>query len=201
MKQRKTFEIRARFDETTVRVYQAYRQEIARPALAAGRFVEPFKISRMTWIKPSFNWMMYRSGYAKKQDQEVVLGIDISREGFEWALDQAVLSTFHPEIHGFPDHWKKLLHESPVRIQWDPERDWKIQIIDDVRAIQIGLSGEAVRRYVDDWIIHIEDVTPLAHEMANYTRYGAYPTFSPDRLERVYPLRDELRTRLIPRHE
>ena len=95
-----------------------------------------------------------------------MLGIDISREGFEWVLDQAVLSTFHPEIHGTPDHWKKLLHESPVRIQWDPERDWKIQIIDDVRAIQIGLSGEAVRRYVDDWIIHIEDVTPLAHEVA-----------------------------------
>jgi len=196
-------QIRASYDEDTITVYQAYSSTIAIPAVKQQKLnASPdFRLSRMTWVKPSWSWMMYRSGYAKKQDQEVVLGIDISREGFEWALDQAVLSTFHPEIHGSPDHWKKVLHDSPVRIQWDPERDWKIQIIDDVRAIQIGLSGEAVRRYVDDWIIHIEDVTPLAHEMANYTRYGAYPTFSPDRLERVYPLRDELRTRLIPRHE
>jgi Domain of unknown function (DUF4291) len=41
-------------------------------------------MGRMTWIKPSFNWMTYRSGYATKPGQEVVLGIDIAREGFDW---------------------------------------------------------------------------------------------------------------------
>ena len=90
--------VRAIYSDRTIRVYQAYRQEIARPALAAGRFVSPFEMDRMTWIKPSFNWMMYRSGYATKPGQEVVLGIDISREGFEWALEHATLSKFIPSV-------------------------------------------------------------------------------------------------------
>jgi hypothetical protein len=166
MKRSSTFEIRARFDAATVRIYQAFPAEIARPALAAGRFVAPFKLSRMTWIKPSFNWMMYRCGYATKPAQEIVLGIDITRDGFEWALEHAVLSTFHPDIHVSLSDWKELLREKPVRIQWDPERDWRLQVIEDVRAIQIGLSGDAVSYYVNDWVTHIEDVTPTARLIA-----------------------------------
>jgi hypothetical protein len=62
--------IRAAYSDRTVRVYQAYPPEIALPALEAGQFVPPFSMGRMTWIKPSFNWMMYRSGYASKQGQD-----------------------------------------------------------------------------------------------------------------------------------
>ncbi len=47
-------QIRARYTETTIRVYQAYSPAIAEPALRAGTFVPPFKRERMTWIKPSF---------------------------------------------------------------------------------------------------------------------------------------------------
>src|SRR3984957_6504650 len=130
--------IRTAFSEHTVRVYQAYREEIAMPALAAGKFVPPFSMERMTWIKPSFNWMMYRCGYATKAGQEVVLGIDITREGFEWGLEHAVLSSFDPSIHSSHDTWRSSLAEAPVRIQWDPERDWRLHIVEGVRAIQIG---------------------------------------------------------------
>lgn len=98
-----TYEIRAIYNENTIRVYQAYSPEIALPALEAGRFVPPFKMERMTWIKPSFNWMMYRSGFGSKAGQEVVLGIDITRAGFEWALQHAALSHFIPEVHGSED--------------------------------------------------------------------------------------------------
>jgi hypothetical protein len=198
MKRSSTFEIRARFDETTVRIYQAFPAEIARPALAAGRLVAPFKLSRMTWIKPSFNWMMYRCGYATKPAQEFVLGIDITRDGFEWALEHAVLSTFHPDIHASFSDWRTLLHEKPVRIQWDPERDWRLQVIEDVRAIQIGLSGDAVPYYVNDWITHIEDVTPTARLIAQHVRDGTTPSVRPDQLETAYPLRRELIERLVP---
>ena len=85
-------QIRARYDSETVRVYQAYRPEIADAAVAAGRFVPPFSLDRMTWIKPSFLWMMYRCGWATKPGQERVLAVDITREGFEWALSHSCLS-------------------------------------------------------------------------------------------------------------
>lgn len=180
--------IRAVFTDRTIRVYQAYRPEIALAALKTGRFVPPFKMERMTWIKPSFNWMMYRSGYASKPDQEFVLGIDITRAGFEWALEHATLSNFNGAVHGSPEQWANSLEAKCVRVQWDPERDWQLNAIEGVRAIQIGLSGEAVERYVREWIVNIEDVTPIARKLADAAGRGIRPLDPPDLFERPYPL-------------
>ena len=180
--------IRAAFTGRTVRVYQAYRPEIALPALNAGRFIPPFSMERMTWIKPSFNWMMYRSGFATKPGQEVVLGIDITREGFDWALENAVLSKFLPAIHSTHQHWQELLAVKPVRIQWDPERNWRLGLIEGVRAIQIGLSGEAVERYVNDWIVRIEDITPMARIVDAAIASGNPPAGLPSASEQPYLL-------------
>jgi len=147
-------QIRAVFDERTIRVYQAYGDAIADGALEAGTFVPPFGMNRMTWIKPSFLWMMYRSGWGRKDDgQRRVLAIDITRAGFEWALSNASLS-----------HGEDVDRSQPARVQWDPERDLQLQRL-DYRSIQVGLGGSAVRRYVDEWIVAISEVTDLAHEI------------------------------------
>lgn len=54
-------QIRAVYDEETITVYQAYSAEIALPAVTNQSLsASPaFQLSRMTWIKPSFMWMMY----------------------------------------------------------------------------------------------------------------------------------------------
>jgi hypothetical protein len=167
------------------------------PALEAGRFVSPFNMGRMTWIKPSFNWMMYRSGYAAKPGQEIVLGVDITREGFEWALKHAVLSRFNPSLHTSYEERRRRLAESAVRVQWDPERDCRLNIIDGVRTIQIGLSGEAVSRYVSEWIVRIEDMTNVARQLAADLELGETPENLPSELEAVYPLDTDLRCKLF----
>jgi hypothetical protein len=117
----------------------------------------------MTWIKPSFLWMMYRAGWGRKDEgQARILAIDLHREGFAWALGHGCLS------HGGPsqssDAYGRVKDASPVRIQWDPERDLDLNPLPH-RSIQIGLSGEAVERYVRDWIVRITDVTDLAHHI------------------------------------
>jgi hypothetical protein len=180
--------IRAIYDDHTIRVYQAYSPRIAMPALDAGRFVPPFRMERMTWIKPSFNWMMYRCGFAKKEGQERVLAIDITREGFEWALTNSAASRFLPEVHASYEAWKEEVVAKPVRVQWDPERNWKLGLIPGMRSIQIGLSGQAVHHYVNDWIVRIEDATETAHAAAT----AATPDALPCVLERLYPLPERL---------
>ncbi|MEV5414134.1 DUF4291 domain-containing protein [Thermopolyspora sp. NPDC052614] len=181
-------QIRAAYTDTTVRVYQAYRPEIAVPAVEAQRFVPPFKRERMTWIKPSFLWMMYRCGYATKPGQEHVLAVDIARDGFEWALAHACLSHFDADVHADHDAWARRLRESPVRIQWDPERDFAFNAL-PYRSVQIGLAGEAVRRYVDEWTVAITDVTEDARAVHAAVRAGdlerAAALLPP---ERPYPL-------------
>ena len=53
-----------------------------------------------------------------------------------------------------------------MRIQWDLERNCRIQIVPGVLSLQMGLSGEAVRLFVNEWIHALEDVTPVAHALA-----------------------------------
>ena len=166
-------QVRALHDDATLVVYQAYAPSIAVPALGAGTFVEPFRRERMTWIKPSFLWMMHRSGWATKPGQERVLAVTITRAGFEWALAHA----------GERDR--------PVRVQWDPERSLALERLEH-RAIQVGLGGEAVDRYVDEWITGIDDVTPLAHEIGRLVAAGE--------LEAARPLLPDERPLALPAH-
>jgi hypothetical protein len=188
--------VRAAYTDSTITVYQAFPQEIAEPALRAGTFVAPFKRERMTWIKPSFLWMMYRSGWARKPNQERVLRIEIDRAGFEWALAHSALSHFQPGVHADRDQWRAEVAECPVRVQWDPDRSILLEV-QPWRAIQVGLSGEAVSRYVDDWIVDIADVTELARSTHSAVREGRIEEAERQvPAERPYPLPEPLRQRL-----
>lgn len=75
-------QLRAFYNNDFIRVYQAYSDTIADSALAHGTFVSPpFSMTRMTWIKPSFLWMMYRSGWGKKDpNQHRILAIDLTHD-------------------------------------------------------------------------------------------------------------------------
>jgi hypothetical protein len=189
-------QVRAHFSEQTLRVYQAYSPQIADAALAAQRFRSPFKRERMTWIKPSFTWMMYRCGWGEKPNQERILGIDILRSGFEWALGHASLSHFESATHGNHELWQAQLRSSPVRIQWDPERTLKLEEL-PWRAIQVGIGGKAVDTYVDQWIVGIEDVTPLAREVKDLVDRGELE-LARRRVpaEHAYPLSEEIARRI-----
>ncbi|MEV4949720.1 DUF4291 domain-containing protein [Streptomyces sp. NPDC053755] len=191
------YQIRARYTDSTVTVHQAYDPSIGLPAARDGRFPAAWKRDRMTWIKPSFLWMMYRCGWGLKEGQQTVLAVEITREGFEWALRHACLSHFVREIHSDHDAWKRELRRSPARVQWDPERDLRLTAL-PYRSLQLGLAGEATRLYADRWIVGVRDVTPLAHEIHALVRDGRLDdarTKLPE--ERPYPVGPDLLGRLV----
>ncbi|MEU6064966.1 MULTISPECIES: DUF4291 domain-containing protein [Streptomyces] len=184
------YQIRAQHTDSTVTVYQAYAPEIGLPAAREGRFPTVWKRDRMTWIKPSFLWMMYRCGWGTKEGQETVLAVEISREGFEWALEYACLSHYEPGLHADRATWKRQLKQAPARVQWDPERDLHLQPLAH-RSLQVGLAGEAARRYADEWTVSITDITSLAHTIHAHARDGdldAARQLLP--LERHYPVNE-----------
>lgn len=188
--------VHATYDETTITVYQAYGPEIAAPALQHQTFVPPFKRDRMTWIKPSFLWMMYRSGWATKPGQERVLGIEMTRAGFEAALAQASLSRYDRSVHADAAEWKAQKKSSPVRVQWDPDRSVSLER-ESYRAVQIGLSGVAVDQYLDEWIVSISDVTDLAHAVHAHVVAGRpEEARSLPPHETPYPLPPAIRARI-----
>ena len=176
MKKEEERNIYAVFDDKTIRVYQAYNNEIADEALKLGRFGSKFSLNRMTWIKPSFLWMMYRSGWASKQGQERILAIDLKRGGFDEIVRNAVLSSFREVSDLSKEEWKEKLENSEVRCQWDPDRDIYGNPIGK-RAIQLGIKGEMVRKYINDWIVNITDVTNKVIEMRNSIQNGTFSEF------------------------
>ena len=189
-------QIRARYSADTITVYQAYSPRIAVSAVAAGRFVAPFKRDRMTWIKPSFLWMMYRCGWATKPGQEHVLAVEVTRAGFEWALARACLSHYDRHLYEDRTDWSRRLKTSPVRVQWDPERSLQQQVL-PFRSLQLGLSGEAVDRYVDEWTVAINDITPVVHRIRDLLKAGDHQAAAAHLpAEHAYPLPDQLRTRI-----
>jgi len=189
-------QIRADFDRDSIVVYQAYRKEIARPAVKAGRFVEPFSWNRMTWIKPSFLWLMARSNWGQKPGQEHILAIRITRTGWERALSCGVLTSFTSRVHQNREEWRDAFANALVHIQWDPERTIHGKKLEH-RSIQVGLSREIIREFTDEWILTIEDLTPRVRKIRSLYLSGnqrrAKEQLPP---EKVYPVPVELQKHL-----
>jgi hypothetical protein len=156
--------ILAQYDEKSVIVYQAYKPSIAEWSVRHQRLGGPdFSYGRMSWIKPNFLWMMYRSGWGTKKDQETTLALRLARSFFDSLLETAVASTFSGSEYQSVEEWKAALQASEVRLQWDPDHDphGKPQ---ERRAIQLGLRGMALKRFGEEALLEILDVSDFVSE-------------------------------------
>jgi len=145
------------WDEEGVYFYQAFNDNIADWALLHQRFGGPaFNPTRMTWIKPSFAWMLYRAGYGYKHNQNRILKVKMSHAAVADLLSKCECK------HGGGG--------TDGRVQWDPARD--LMQADGKeprkmlrrRAIQIGFRGKLSEQYVNS-VISIQDVTQLSHKV------------------------------------
>lgn len=142
--------------EDTIILYQAYNDSIANYAVSNQTFKHcpDFNTTRMTWLKPNFLWMMYRSGWATKPNQERILAITVKKGDFNEILRKSVSTA-------------EVRSEKPdVRLQWDPDHDpfgEKLQR----RAIQIGIRGNVLDTFLSQHIVSICDITPFVREQSN----------------------------------
>lgn len=187
--------ILAQYDADSIVVYQAYRPAIGDFAAQHGYFGGEFKLSRMTWIKPNFLWMMYRSGWGAKPGQEVVLAIRLQRSAFDSILAQAVHSSFQSGLYESEESWQKAVQTSDVRLQWDPDHNPAGHKLER-RAIQLGLRGEAIRKYAQEWILDIEDISDFVAEQRESVISGNYEALLTP-AESAYSVKDlEVATKL-----
>lgn len=150
--------ILAQFDDHSIVVYQAYRPSIGRFAAEHQYFGGDFSFQRMSWIKPNFLWMMYRSGWGTKVDQEVTLAIRLRRSAFDEILKQAVHSSFTQHVYANESDWQRAVANSNVRLQWDPDHNPSGAKLER-RAIQLGLREDVLAKFAREWIIEICDIS------------------------------------------
>jgi hypothetical protein len=150
--------ILASFDAETIVVYQAYSRAIGQFAISNGVFGGDFSYRRMSWVKPGFLWMMYRSDWGRAASQEVVLAVRLRRRFFDALLARAVPSSFEAALFPDPDAWRSALRHSDVRLQWDPDH-LPSGAPSARRAIQLGLRGASLEAYGTREIVEIADVS------------------------------------------
>ena len=194
---------RAEYDDEGVYFYQAYCDEIADHALRHGRLGGPcWGSSRMTWIKPSFAWMLYRSGYGRKPGQTRVLKIKLSHAAVADILRRCTLAAAasdkrkgrrrtakskpsdsdrpadEPQESSAPDMFtSRCRGPGSGRVQWDPERDLHAREGREPRKLLRDRAIQigvagAVSEFYVEHIMSVEDVTGLAREIGE--AHGQY---------------------------
>ena len=176
--------ILAQYDAETIIVYQAYNHSLGNFAVQNGYFGGDFHYTRMSWIKPNFLWMMYRSGWGVKPNQEVTLAIRLSRTFFDKILDLAVPSSFHPENYQNQEEWQEAIKHSQVRLQWDPDHLPTGAPLDR-KAIQLGLRGSILEEYGRKAILEITDLSAFVNEQREYAKSKSHQNLQCP-IERIY---------------
>jgi len=183
--------IMAQYDENSVIVYQAYRPAIGHFAAQHGYFGAEFSLTRMSWIKPNFLWMMYRSGWGTKPGQEVILAVRLQRSFFDALLTQAVPSTFNADLYQSQQRWQQAVKQSEVRLQWDPDHNPAGRRMQR-RAIQLGLRGNVLASYAKSAILDITDISAFVSEQRNNIVDNDYSRLSTPKEDTYRPANTEL---------
>jgi hypothetical protein len=155
--------IMAQYDHEEIIVYQSYRKEIGDFAVKNQFFGGEFSLTRMTWIKPNFLWMMYRNGWGTKEGQEVVLAIHLKISAFNKYLQNAVYSSYDSSLGISHEEWQTEVKTSSIRLQWDPDHDPYGNKLER-RAIQIGLRDDFIKSFAKEDIVLIEDISGFVKE-------------------------------------
>jgi hypothetical protein len=174
----------AQYDDESVVVYQAYRPSIGRFAAEHGYFGGEFSLSRMSWIKPNFLWMMYRSGWGTKEGQEITLGLRLRRTFFDSILAQAVQSSYYEGHYPTRKQWQEALALSSVRLQWDPDHHPSGAKLER-RAIQLGLRGEVLEAFAKRELLEVIDMTEFVAEQRPHAASASVAELRTP-VERVY---------------
>lgn len=179
-------EIYAYYNREHIRVYQAYNKQIAEQAVSLQTFGNNFSLNRMTWIKPSFLWLMYRSNWGTKKNQEYILALDIYREAFDSLLERAVLTS--PEEHN-SDSWEKDFKETTVYCQWDNDRSISGKALNRY-AIQIGIKSDILKDFISSGIYKITDLTSSVKKW-NEQRKSGKTDLKNFPAEKIYPVNNQ----------
>lgn len=186
--------IYADYDDEGVFIYQAFKPKIVAVAVELGKFGKGFGVDRISWIKPSLGWMLRRSKYASKHRMNAIARVKLDHQSWLEILDQSIPTHFDENRFSTEYEWQSALKNSDVIHQWDPERSLKGERLDR-QAIQVGLRGDVLKKYKEEYVIGVEDITDLAKKIGYAVKHNqSMPNYTPH--EKEYFVHDDLKDKL-----
>jgi hypothetical protein len=185
--------ILAQYDADSAVVYRAGPPDEAAYAAEHDRLGGPgFDFDRMVWTGASFLWLMHRSEWASKPGQRAVLALWLDRAAFDGLLAEAAPTHYIPGVYPDRARWEAALSASDIRIQWGPDYPAYGPKLKR-QAIQIGLRGDTLRRFANEWIVRVEDITGFVRQQA---AFAAEPDLLLVPGARIYPVDADTALRL-----
>lgn len=146
----------ARFDADAVVVYQAYPEELGREIVEMGRFGGSWRFDRHTRIQPSWRGTLRRYAFGERPDRERILAVRVRRAGFDALLTAALQQDFDERLYASRQAWRLATRFAPVLVEWEPDPDGGEEVA------RLRLHGPLVRRFAEEWVVGIEDVSARA---------------------------------------
>lgn len=155
-------------------VFQAFRDAIAKYAFKNQVFGgDAYSYNRMSWIKPNFLWMMYRSGWAAKTGQENILGIWMKKTDFEKILENSTFTSYRQSTYETEEEWRATLETHPIRLQWDPDH-YPNGEKHQRKAIQLGIKGDLLEEFGKEMIVEIMDLSEFTNKQRPFSAASPY---------------------------
>ena len=151
-------------DGENITVYQAFNQQISEYAVSHQQFGgDGYDFNRMSWIKPGFLWMMHRSGWASKKQQQRILAITLPMIHFKTILRSTTATSYKNELYESEADWRAAMKNTEGRLQWDPDHHPFGNKLKR-KAIQLGMKGQLLKSFCTEWIVKIEDITDFVKQ-------------------------------------
>jgi hypothetical protein len=84
-----------------------------------------------------------------------------------------VPSAFDPRRYESEAAWRAAVATSEVRLQRDPDHDPSGAPLPR-RALQLGLRGDALRRYAREWVLDVEDLSDFVRAQRPHVARAPY---------------------------
>ncbi len=165
--------LHARFDADAVVVYQAYPEALGRELVAMGRFGGSWRFDRHTRIQPSWRGTLRRYAWGERPDRERILAVRVRRAGFDALLTAALQQAFDERLYASKQAWRLATRFAPVLVEWDADPS---DGDEDDEVARLRIHGPLVRRFAEEWVVGIDDVSALARATdADHSAEAPYP--------------------------
>ncbi|MCB9685139.1 MAG: DUF4291 family protein [Alphaproteobacteria bacterium] len=154
--------------------FQAHGEEVADDLLAHGMgspHCRAWRLDLTTRLRLSLPALLARTDWGRLAGRERILGVRMSRAGFDAMLRSSVLAENVPSVYASAAAFRLATRYAGVLVTWhgevDPNGDplpWQTP--------RFSLRDQALHAFTHDWVIGVMDLTPWVRQHRDHRSSG-----------------------------
>lgn len=141
--------------------FQAHGEAVADDLLAHGMGspdCRAWRLDRTTRLRLSLPSLLARTDWGRRPGRERILGVRLSRSGFDAMLRSAVLAENAPAVYASPAAFRLATRFAGVLVQWHDDVDPNGDVL-PWQTPRFALRDHALRAFTHEWVVGLVDLT------------------------------------------